>query len=390
MTRVTGTWVRAPDLQSLFACFADAGYNIFAVGGCVRNDVMGRDLTDVDLATDATPDIATKLAQKAGYKALPTGFDHGTITVVTPTEPYEITTFRTDVVTDGRHAEVAFSKDMMSDAQRRDFTMNALYCDAEGTVFDPLGGLDDLIAGRVRFIGAADQRIQEDYLRILRFFRFTAIYGDPELGIDADGLAACSAYAEGLDGVSKERIGAEIIKTLTAPDPAPALAAMQASGVLHRILPGADTKCLALLVDLEGDRPIDPLRRLVLMGGSDLQENLRLSNAQSKTIETLRNSLQESPQHIAYKNGYDMAISAVILQSALFETPVSAEIESILTHAAAQTFPIVAADLMPDFQGAALGRILKLAETTWINSDFKMDKAELIEWCLTQKASDAN
>src|SRR5690606_12242514 len=174
-------------------------------------------------------------------------------TVIAGHEPHEITTFRRDVETLGRHAVVAFSDRIEEDAARRDFTMNALYSRADGQVLDPLGsGLADLAARHVRFVGNPEDRIREDYLRILRFFRFTAWYGDPAEGPDPDGLAACAEHALGLEGLSRERVGAEIKKLLSAPDPAPAVAAMQATGVLRHVLPGADARAVGPLVHLEG------------------------------------------------------------------------------------------------------------------------------------------
>jgi len=230
-----------------------------------------------------------RLAEAAGLKPVPTGIDHGTVTVVSDGKPHEVTTFREDVDTFGRHAEVAFGSDLQADARRRDFTMNALYAQPDGTVIDPLGGMDDLAARRVRFIGDAAARIAEDYLRILRFFRFHAHYGDPASGLDADALAACAANLDGLDGLSRERVGAEMRKLLSAPDPAPAAAAMQAAGVLAIVLPGADTRALAPLVHLE-DRtttPPDAIRRLAALGGADVAERLRLSRAEAKRLARL-------------------------------------------------------------------------------------------------------
>jgi poly(A) polymerase len=200
-----------PATQALCAAVLAGGYRIFFVGGCVRNAVLGEPVGDLDLATDALPEQVIRLAEAAGFKAIPTGIDHGTVTVLADGVPHEITTFRHDVQTDGRHAVVAYSTDLAQDAARRDFTMNALYADPAGEVIDPLGGLPDLLARRLRFVGDPVQRIGEDYLRILRFFRFSATYGDPALGMDVDALAACAELADGIDGLSRERIGAETV-----------------------------------------------------------------------------------------------------------------------------------------------------------------------------------
>ena len=197
-----------------------AGHAAYAVGGCVRNAAWAP-VTDVDIATSARPDAVIAWPKAAGLRAVPTGLAHGTVTLVTGGEGFEVTTFRRDVATDGRHAEVAFSDRIEDDAARRDFTMNALYADAAGQVLDPLGGLDDLRARRLRFVGDPARRIAEDYLRILRFFRFHAQYGDPDHGLDPDGLAACATGADGLARLSAERSRANCASLLAARDPAP-------------------------------------------------------------------------------------------------------------------------------------------------------------------------
>ncbi|WP_420861806.1 CCA tRNA nucleotidyltransferase [Algirhabdus cladophorae] len=370
--------------------FDSFGHQIYLVGGCVRNAVLNRPLSDIDLASDALPERAMEIASEAGFKIIPTGLEHGTITAVANEVAFEITTFRRDVATDGRHAEVVFSEDVKQDALRRDFTMNALYCDAKGRVVDPLGGLKDARDGVVRFIGNPDDRIQEDYLRILRFFRFTAWYGDPALGLHQNGLAACAAAAQNLDRISKERIGSELLKTLAAKDPAPAMAAMQASTVLGVILPGADTKSLPLLVHLDSEYPPDPLRRLALIGGQDLKENLRLSKVQDTQIKLLRSSLQTPLPELAFRHGVQFALNAALIQATVLEQPISASLDSVLTTAASQVFPLKAADLMPNFQGPALGEVLRVAETYWIKTGFQLSAQDLADWCRNGGAKDAD
>ena len=196
MTRLGDPWLVAPRTQAVCALLTEAGHAAYLVGGCVRNALLGAPVADIDLATDALPQAVLALAEAAGVKAVPTGIEHGTVTLVLEGQPFEVTTFRRDVETFGRHAVVAFSRDIAEDAARRDFTMNALYAKPDGALVDPLGGLPDLRAGRVRFVGAAEARIAEDYLRILRFFRFHAWYGHPEDGLDPEGLAACAAARE--------------------------------------------------------------------------------------------------------------------------------------------------------------------------------------------------
>ncbi|NBB96904.1 MAG: CCA tRNA nucleotidyltransferase, partial [Alphaproteobacteria bacterium] len=265
--RVGGDWLENDRTQTVLGLLTGAGHAAYAVGGCVRNAVLGVAVTDVDIATSARPEQVIALTEAAGLRAVPTGLAHGTVTLVAGGEGFEVTTFRRDVATDGRHAEVAFSDRIEDDAARRDFTMNALYADATGRVLDPLGGADDLRARRLRFVGDAAQRIAEDYLRILRFFRFHAQYGDPDHGLDPDGLAACAAGADGLARLSAERVTGELRKLLAAHDPAPSVAAMHHAGVLARVLPGADPRALAPLVHLEGAAPPRWLRRLGVLGG---------------------------------------------------------------------------------------------------------------------------
>ena len=221
MTRLAGQWIEDAATQKVCRLLTDAGHGAWLVGGCVRNALLGVPVADIDITTDARPGQVLDLAGTAGLRAIPTGIDHGTVTVIADGTPFEITTLRRDVATDGRHATVAFADTIAEDASRRDFTMNALYATADGTLHDPLGGLSDLQARRLRFIGDPLARIREDNLRILRFFRFTAHYADPAEGIDPDGLAACAEEAEGLDRISAERIGSEVKRLLAAPDPAP-------------------------------------------------------------------------------------------------------------------------------------------------------------------------
>ena len=286
--KITGDWIMAPSLHRVLGCLQGGGHRALLVGGCVRNALIGRPVADLDIATDALPGRVADLAQAAGLKVVPTGIDHGTVTLIADGVPHEVTTFRRDVETDGRRAVVAYSTRIEEDAARRDFTMNALYADAAGQVIDPLGGLPDLLARRVRFVGQPQDRIREDYLRILRFFRFHAVYGDPAQGLDAEGLAACAANLAGIDTLSRERIGHEMRRLLAAPDPAPTAAAMQAAGVLARILPGADTRALAPLVHLQDGLAPDWLTRLAAIGGADPADALRLSRDEARRLAILR------------------------------------------------------------------------------------------------------
>ena len=381
---IDADWLADPATRAVFAALSDAGFAAYAVGGCVRNALLGRPVSDIDIATDAHPDATTRAAEAAGLKAVPTGAAHGTITVVADRRGFEVTTFRRDVDTDGRHAVVQFSDRLEDDAARRDFTMNALYARPDGAVLDPVGGLADLRAGRLRFIGDPAARIAEDYLRILRFFRFHAWYADPAGGVDADGLAACAAGADGLARVSAERGGHEMLRLLAAPDPAPAAAAMAQAGVLARVLPGAEARALPVLVALEADHGIgaapDPIRRLAVLGGADAAQALRLSRAEARRLADLHAGLSGTagPAELAFRHGATAARDMVLARAALVGVPVPAGLDAALARGAAAVFPIKAADLMRSHRGPALGAEMRRLERLWIASDFALDRAALL------------
>ena len=377
---VSGDWLTRPATQALCAALQAGGHRVFFVGGCVRNALLGEVVGDLDLATDALPEKVVRLVEAAGFKAIPTGIDHGTVTVLAGGLPHEITTFRRDVQTDGRHAVVAYSTDVAQDAARRDFTMNALYADPAGEVIDPLGGLQDLLARRLRFVGEPAQRIREDYLRILRFFRFSATYGDPALGMDAEGLAACAELADGIDGLSRERIGAEMRKLLSARDPAPALASMAASGVLRHVLSGADPRYVAPLVHLEAGAPPHWQRRLVVLGGQDWDNALRLSRSEQGLMARLRDQVGNalSPAALGWRLGPEAGADAVLARAAVLESPLPDDWKADVARGAASRFPVTAADLMPALAGPALGAKLAELESRWLASDLRLSRDDLL------------
>ncbi|WP_417258554.1 CCA tRNA nucleotidyltransferase [Celeribacter sp.] len=378
MKTLNAPWLSAPNTQRILSTLTDAGFEAYVVGGTVRNTVLGAPVSDIDISTSARPDQVTSIFEAAGIKVVPTGIDHGTVTAVLDGEPFEITTFRKDVETDGRRAVVQFSDMMAEDAFRRDFTMNALYCDAAGVIYDPVGGLPDLERRYVRFIDDPDTRIREDYLRILRFFRFHAWYGDDTEGLDAEGLAACAAHVDGLDGLSRERVGAEFLKLLSAPHPETALGAMEQSGVLARLLPGGGCKTVFALSALEADP--DPIMRLAAMGGEDVSERLRLSKKQAAKLDLLRIAMgsSETIESLAYRHGGPIAKAAVYLRSALFETALPEGWQLAVERGSTATFPVKARDLPASIEGPALGRALREMEQRWINARFDVSKSELL------------
>lgn len=381
MTVLRTDWLEDPDTQHVCKVLKDGGADVYFVGGCVRNALLGAGASDLDLCTNMRPERVIDVAGAAGIRAIPTGIDHGTVTLVHKSVPYEITTFRRDVATDGRRAVVAFSDCIKEDAARRDFTMNALYARPDGEVVDPLDGLPDLMARRVRFIGTAENRIREDYLRSLRYFRFHAWYGNPDLGFDPDALSAIAGNLDGIPSLSRERVGQELVKLLAAPDPAPAIAVMRQIGLLSVILPGSDDRALAPLIHLEAGMPPEPMRRLAALGGEDPRDALRLSKAQANMVQLLRTEATGStaPAALAYMYDQSVARDAMLLRSALLEMPLPPMLETELNAGAQAVFPLTAQDLMPDLQGPALGGALKRLKSDWIASGFSLDKDTLLK-----------
>lgn len=382
MTRITADWLTNPATQAVFAALQSDGAQVLFVGGCVRNALIGVAVSDIDISCDLEPEIIMQRARNAGIKAVPTGIEHGTVTLVSDGLAHEVTTFRKDITTDGRRAVVAFSRNIHEDAARRDFTINALYADADGMVIDPLGGMDDLKTRHVRFIGAAQDRIKEDYLRSLRYFRFHAWYGDAVAGFDQTALAAVAENLDGLETLSRERIGAEVLKLLSAPNPAPSLAVMRCTGVLGRILPGADDRALAPLIQLETQTgaSVDSLRRLAALGGDELARGLRLSKAQTKRLSRLRDAASEvmSAAELGYRFKQDEAMNILILRCALLEKPWYKTAQTAVLLGANAHFPVRAKDLMPELVGPELGTRLAELEAIWIASNFTKTKADLL------------
>lgn len=383
MTSIDEPWLTQADTQRLFDVLTSRGDAAYAVGGCVRNAFLGEPVSDVDIATSATPEDVVAAASGAGLKVIPTGIEHGTVTVVSGDTAFEVTTFRKDIETDGRHATVAFTKNIAEDARRRDFSMNALYVDRHGKLVDPLGGLSDLLERRVRFIENPSDRIKEDYLRILRFFRFLAQYGDPADGLDQDALAAIALHLDGLDRLAPERIGAEMRKLLAVRNPAPSVAAMQSTGVLGRVLPGANPVWLGPLVHLEQEAARAPcaIRRLAILGGDDPTDALRLSKSEARLrerqIEVASSAM--GLQEIAWRYGGELAWDVLLLRQAMAGQPLPSGASEMISAAEGLICPVTARDLLNDFQGAALGDALRRAEAAWVQSGFTLGRKAVLK-----------
>lgn len=363
-------WTRREDLARLVAVLGPdkARY----VGGAVRDTLLGMPVKDVDIATPLLPLKVIGKLKDAGIQAVPTGIEHGTVTAVLPEGPVEITTLRHDVSTDGRRATVAFANDWQDDAARRDFTINALYADpATGEVFDWFGGLADLAARRVRFIGDPHQRIREDHLRILRYFRFQARFGSQPA--DAQSESACAELAATLKGLSRERVGMEMMNLLGLVDPAPTVALMAELGVLPVVLPEADVAALAALVAAEARQQVAPdaLRRLAALLPADVPlaeavaSRFRLSGVQKKRLALAagRDGALGDPRALAYRLGNAAALDRLLLGGG--------EVAP-LADWAIPVFPLKGGDIVARGvkAGPDVARTLRAVESAWIAAGF--------------------
>lgn len=362
------------------------------VGGVVRDALLKRPIKDIDVATTLLPEEVLQRLRQGSIKAIPTGIDHGTVTAVAQGKPIEITTLRHDLETDGRRAKVAFTTEWQADAARRDFTMNALYVDRSGQVYDYFGGLDDARKGRVRFIGNAEARIKEDALRILRFFRFQAVLG--KAPIDEAGLQACIARKMSLKGLSRERIRDELFKLLTAQDPLPVFELMLHHGILDGVVPeGRDLNALKSLVSVEQALGIgDALRRHVALLPKDINviwdvcKRLKLSNKEIKRAKSMvgndihvHGSIADPDAKAAlYYLGKEVFIDRLLLNGAGCD--VSAVYQLGNTWVAPH-FPVTGRDLMSYglAEGPDVGFVLRKLEKKWVNSGFKLSRDQLLK-----------
>lgn len=389
-------WMSAPETRAVMdALGGDARF----VGGAVRNALLGQDVQDIDIATPLAPDDVMARLKNAGLGAVPTGIDHGTITAGSNGKSFEVTTLRRDVATDGRHATVAFTTDWKEDASRRDFTMNALYANADGEVFDYFGGIEDLKAGRVRFVGVAAQRIREDYLRVLRLFRFHAWYGKGD--IDSDGLRAAASEKAGLAQLSGERLQKEMLRLLEAENPVPALRVMAASGILSEILPGVlNFARLERLVANDSNNFFapDPLLRLAAMlpdveSARAVAERFKFSNVDRVRLEDLAGGREKivcylsirEVRKLLYRLGTKRFRDRVTLRWAEdAKDSNTMQWRALLALADAWVrpeFPLTGRNVMSAGvpEGPLVGRILAEVEDWWIDSDFIEDEFSLAE-----------
>ena len=396
-THISAAWLHDPGFLALVRAIGAAGGDVRAIGGAVRNTLLAKPVADIDLATTLIPDAVIACASAAGFSVYPTGIHHGTVTVRTACRSFEVTTLRRDCETDGRHAVVAFTTDWDADAQRRDFSINALSAAPDGQVYDYTNGLDDLARKRVRFIGEPSQRIREDYLRILRFFRFTAEYaeGPP----DSDSLAACIDLRDGLKTLSGERIGAEMLKVLAAPRAANVCRIMIEHGVLAAVTPASalfDTNALAHLQEIERTTESEPdsLARLAVLvqdagEAKSICARWRLSNAAAERvwlIATAAHSIKrdDSDQQLRaklYRLGLEPA-EAAILAAWARSSDLASDPHWLQKLRSARLWrapkpPLSGADAvalgLPP--GPRVGLVLRAYEAWWVDADFPTDPA---------------
>ncbi|WP_165916725.1 CCA tRNA nucleotidyltransferase [Caulobacter sp. BK020] len=396
-------WMAQAETQAVIAGLEARGGPGCArfVGGCVRNTLMGKPIDDIDIATVLTPDAVIQALGAARLRAVPTGIDHGTVTAISGGRPYEITTLRRDVSTDGRRAVVAFTQDWNEDAQRRDFRFNALYADIHGRIYDPTGeGVSDAREGRVVFVGDAETRIREDYLRILRFFRFHAWYGRGEA--DQEALAACKALKGGIETLAAERIHKELLKLLAAEEPRPALRLMAATGVLSEILPFVQSLARfegLMTIETEQLFQSDPELRLAALIPDDPEiarqaaERLRLSNALK---ERLVQAAGTSPRIVSWMSPRETRRAVYALGLKTFSDRVKLAWAASGRSAATPqwrgllalgeswtppSFPLTGEEVLKAGvpKGPMVGQVMREVELWWIDQDFIDDKFSIIE-----------
>jgi poly(A) polymerase len=390
-------WLKSGPAARVLELLNTNGEEARVVGGAVRNALMNMPTGDIDIATTALPDDVIRRARAAGIKSVPTGIEHGTVTLVVDAQPFEVTTLREDVETFGRKAKVAFGRDWVRDAERRDFTVNGLSVDAGGVVHDYVGGLEDVAARRVRFIGDPDQRIAEDYLRILRFFRIHAAYGVGD--VDRAAYLACIRTRDGLISLSAERVRMEVLKLMVAPGTAEAVSAMVDGGLLLPILGGvAYTGPFAAMISAEralGLAP-DPVRRLGALAVAVTEDakrvavRLRLANIEAKALDSMGHRWwrlagmdEATARRRLYRLGRERYRERLLLAWARAGADTDSapwrQLADLPDRWSAPRFPLKAADFMARgvAEGPALGRVLALAEDAWLAADFPLQEAAL-------------
>lgn len=401
-------WMTAPATVAVLDALCSDGATVRFVGGCVRDAVAGRPVKDIDLATADSPETVVALLEKAGIKAVPTGIAHGTVTAVSHGRALEVTTLRRDVETYGRHARVAFTDDWLEDAARRDLTFNAMFCDRDGTLYDPFDGREDLAAGRVRFVGEARTRIEEDVLRLLRFFRFMAWYGQPPP--DEEAMEACRSLAPRLESLSGERVQAELLKLMAAPDPVPALILMAETAVLPHVVPdirnGWREKLAGLVAVENALEDVSAIRRLAAIvadRAKELAERLRFSRADRERLIGLvvpdhgfdlsmdDRRARKALRRLGRERFHDLAVLARVDAG----HDAASDFKRLLTLAGdwhGVSLPVQGRDLVERGidAGPEIGRLLGAVERWWEDGDYRAGRDEALAYLDTLLADDTS
>lgn len=374
--KIKPSFLKKTYVRKLFKVFLESGAELFVAGGAVRDALCGKKIQDIDFATNLKPQEIIKLLEKNSIKAVPTGEKHGTITAVFKKENFEITTYRADIETDGRHAKVKFVSSLQEDSKRRDFTINALYMDSSGDIFDFVGGQVDISAKIVRFIGSPEDRIKEDYLRILRFFRFSGRYAKD---FHKDSLEACVKNKNGLKQLSKERTRDEIFKILCVPKAVEIIDKMVEVGIFDIIFADFKFKNDELKRLVKEEKRPDAIRRLILIV-LNLYNYLPLSNLQKKRVKTIEKLLKKIPTlyEVLYYYGVRIAEDLVLISNAK-DVSISFSLKDIEKIFPLPDFPIRGSELLKQgFEGKEIGVELKRLESIWLKSKCKMTKKELL------------
>ncbi len=375
-------WLSHPSIHYLSTVFQKSGYEILFVGGCIRNTILKKKVNDVDIATAASPEEIIQICKKNNIKTIPTGIKHGTITIIIDEKTYQITTFRIDEKNFGRHANVKFTDSLELDASRRDLTINALYCNVDGKIIDPLKAFRDLKLGIIRFIGDPNKRILEDHLRILRFFRFYALYGDKKMSLNPAALEACKKHRNKLKTISKERVTLEVKKLLAASHPISTIKNMEKTKILNQIIGNCKVGPFIKYIDFEQKHKIEInwLGRLLSLQNNADYKMILLTKKENRIISKLNEAifLNVDPIEFSYYNGIELGLVYSLLQNSFEKLELNKSLINQISSITKNLFPIKASDLGTKYHGKEIGNKLNELEFKWIKSKFKLSKEQLL------------
>jgi len=379
-------WNSDSTLKTLIHSLESAGGEAYLVGGCVRNTILGKPFTDIDIATDLLPEQVVKISKKEGYKVIQTGLPYGTVTIVNAGRKFEVTTFRSDIKTYGRKASVKFTADIKLDAMRRDFTMNSIYMNISGQIIDPLESMGDLLKGKIKFIGNPSERIREDKLRILRFFRFLAEFNKGRSDIDQDTMEALYKYKKEVKSLSRERIWMELKRILSVPEPQHIFSIMIEKGILDEALPSIELEGLSKVVSAEKKYSVSTSHLIRLFSlnktiGKKWANYVSLTSNEAKILEFIKESLvhYKDLKTVAYKFGRVVAEGWLLNYDDGFSEMIPSKISEIIDNGCNTFFPVSGVDLLEEMEeGPELGRQMEWLEDLWIKSGFTMGKKELL------------